>query len=469
VFCLILADIIKKKMIKRIIVIGLLIATISGISQEYSISGTISGLENENLYLMQLMGEKRKIVDTAQTDITGAFTFILPEKRESGMYVVIKGPGQAVELIYNNENIQFTTSGFTNDDGIQIISSIENLIYYDYLGIKGINMYKLDVLNTLIKNYPPNDEFFQDALKQFKFLQNKLVKRIDELIKNNPTTLASRYIQNDRPVFVDLTLSNDDQNVMLKKHYFDNVSFSDTMLIRSTILTSKVVGYLSLYQNNANSQEELEDNMLIGVDSIFSYAQENQQVYEFLVDFLISGFESIGFEKGLEHIANASSLDKFCENTERKQKLENKFELIKRLAIGQTAPDFVTTDIVGREVTLSKIDAERTLLVFWASWCSHCDDILPIINSYYSNGINMEVVSVSIDESKDDLMKSINETNYGWIQIAELNGWNGPIIEEYGIVATPSIFVLDENKKIIGKPVGHNELEKILAPNKTER
>lgn len=453
-------------MLKKIIVTVLLLGATTGFAQEYSISGTISGLENENVYLMRLMGEKRRIIDTTQTDITGAFTFIIPEYREPGMYVVIKGPGKAVELIYNKENIQFTTSGFSEDDGIQIISSIENLIYYNYLGIKGLNMYKLDVLGTLLKNYPPNDEFFQDALNQFQFLQSQLEERIDQLIKNNPSTLASRYISTDRPVFVDLTLSNDEQNMMLKKHYFDNVDFSDTMLIRSTILTSKVVGYLTLYQNNANSQEELEENMLIGVDSIFRHAQKNQQVYEFLVDFLINGFESIGFEKGLEHIANANSLDKFCENTERKLKLENKIELIKKLAIGQPAPDFVTKDIDGKEVTLSKIDAKKTLLVFWASWCSHCDDILPVIKSYYDNDTKMEVISISIDESKDDLMKSINETNYDWVQIAELNGWNGPIVEEYGIVATPTIFILDENKKIIGKPVGRNDLEDVLTNSK---
>lgn len=449
-------------MIKQIIIFALLIATLTGIGQEFSISGTITGLENENIYLMRLMGEKRKIIDTTQTDITGAFTFIIPENREPGMYVVIKGPGKAVELIYNKENIQFTTSGFNVDDDIQIISSIENLIYYDYLGIKGMNMYKLDVLGTLIKNYPPNDEFFQDALNQFQYLQNQLEERVDELIDNNPSTLASRYIQTDRPVFVDLTLSNDDQNIMLKKHYFDNVDFSDTLLIRSTILTSKVVGYLSLYQNNANSQEELEENMLIGVDSIFSNAQENQQIYEFLVDFLIGGFESIGFEKGLEHIANASSLDKFCENTERKMKLENKIELIKKLALGQPAPDFTTTDINGKEVTLSKIKAEKTLLIFWASWCSHCDEIMPVINKYYGSGKNIEVIAISIDESRDDLLESIKESGYNWVNIAELKGWNGPIIEEYGIVATPSIFILNEDKRIISKPVGERELIKFL-------
>ncbi len=451
-------------MIKKIIFYVLLITTVSGITQEHIISGTITGLENENVYLMQLMGEKRKIVDTTKTDLTGAFTFSMSAERLPGMYVVIKGPGQAVELIYNNENIQFTTSGFNVEDGIQIVSSIENLIYYDYMGIKGMNMYKLDVLNTLIENYPPNDEFFPEVLKQYNLLQTQLVDRINELINNNPNTLASRYIKTDRPVFANLGLSEDAQNLMLKKHYFDYVDFSDTMLIRSTILTSKVVGYLSLYQNNANSQEELEENMLIGVDSVLSYAQQNQQVYEFLIDFLINGFESIGFEKGLEHIAKASYLDNFCENTERKLKLENKIELIRKLAIGQPAPNFVTKDINGKDVDLSKIDAEKTVIVFWASWCTHCDEIMPIINSYYGKNQDIEVIAVSIDESKADLMKSIAENNYGWIHVAELNGWNGPIVEEYGIVATPSIFVLNKNKEIIGKPVGRKVVEKLLAP-----
>ncbi len=401
-----------RDMIKKLVAILFIAVSMTGIAQQHTIDGTISGLENESLYLMQLMGENRRIIDTIQTDITGAFSFVIPENMKPGMYMIIKGQGQAVELIYNNEDIQFTTSGFNPEDGIQIISSVENLIYYDYLGIKGINMYKLDVLSALIAN----------------------------------------------PL-----LSNDEQNLFLKQHYFDNVDFSDTVLIRSTFLTSKVVGYLSLFQNNANSQKELEDNMLMGVDSVLSNAQVNQQVYEFIVEFLIRGFESIGFEKGLEHIAVASTLDQFCENTERKLKLENKLELIKKLAIGQPAPDFTTTDINGNEIALSKIEAKKTLLVFWASWCPHCDEIMPVIDSYYDGSNNLEVISISIDESKDDLIKSIEEGGYNWTYIAELQGWNGPIIEEYGIVATPSIFVLDENKKIIGKPIGEKELIRFLT------
>lgn len=449
-------------MIRRILTLALLIFSLSGVSQVYKIDGTISGIENENVYLMKLMGEKRRIMDTAMTDLTGAFTFELAEDFETGMYMIIRGPGQAVELIFNNEDIQFTASGFDNEDGIQIISSVENLIYYDYLGIKGMNLYKLDVLKDLLRNYPPNDEFYLDAVTQFNFLKNQLNNRIDELIENNPGTLASRYLASDRPLLIDPVLPLSEQNAYAKIHHFDNVDFSDTALIVSTILTSKVVGYLSLFQNDANSQEELEDLMLVGVDTVLRHAQANQKVYEFVVDFLIGGFESIGFEKGLEHIAAASSLDQFCENTERKLKLENKMELIKKLAIGKQAPNFVTTDIDGKEVILDNISAKKTILLFWASWCPHCDEIMPIINSYYGDRSKLEVIAISIDDSKEDLMASLKESGYGWINVAELEGWEGPIVEEYGIVATPSVFVLDENKKIIGKPMGKENLKKFL-------
>ena len=449
-------------MIRRILFVTLLSSFLSAFAQEYKISGTIAGLENENLYLLRLMGEKRSVVDTAQTDLTGSFTYVMPDNREVGMYVIVKGPGRAVELIYNKENIQFTTSGFDNEDGIQIISSIENLIYYDYLAIKGMNMYKIEVLGNLIHNYPPNDEFFLDAIKQYNLLKDQLNTRTDVLIENNPLTLAARYLKADRPLIVDPTLPEYEKGLYLKKHYFDNVDFSDTMLIKSTFLTSKAVGYLSLFQNDANSQEELEDFMLMGIDTIFKHAQVNQQVYEFLVDFLISGFQSIGFEKGLEHIANASTLDQFCENTERKLKLENKLELIKKLAIGQPAPDFTTTDIDGNVVILKDIKAKKTVLLFWASWCPHCDEIMPVINSYYGDKSNLEVIAISIDESKDDLLKSLKDTGYDWINVAELKGWNGDIINEYGIVATPSVFILDENKKIIGKPLGKEEIAGFL-------
>ena len=107
------------------------------------------------------------------------------------------------------------------------------------------------------------------------------------------------------------------------------------MLLKTNILTGKVISYLSLYQDQNMSQEELEAQLIIAVDTILYKAFVDQQVYEFIVGFLIKGFEAIGFEKGLEHIATQNQLAELCVNSDRKKELENKMELIRRLAVGK--------------------------------------------------------------------------------------------------------------------------------------
>jgi len=247
----------------------------------------------------------------------------------------------------------------------------------------------------------------------------------------------------------------------MKTHYFDHVDFSDTLLIRSSILTSKVVQFMSLYQHQANSQEQLENQLLIAVDTVLNKAMVNQQTYEFLVDFFVKGFEGIGFEKGLEHIANNNQLEQFCENTERKAKLANKMELIRKLAPGKKAPAFSAVDITGQPIVLDSIKANITVLVFWASWCPHCDEVLPIIKSYYNitNRDEMEVVAFSVDTSEEDLKQAIEDGGYTWINVGELKGWDGEIIDEYGIAATPTIFILGKDKTILSKPLGKEQIK----------
>ena len=450
----------------RAFIIGWILLSVLCLSaqQNHQISGSFSGLSNEKIYLMRVSGENRVLVDTTLTDQTGAFTFSLKEDAPTGMYITIQGPGRAVELIVNHEDIQFATTGFNGDDEVQIISSVENLLYYNYLYLKGHNLYKLDLLRPLIVEYPKNDPFYMAVVEQYTLMKNQLEERIETIISDHPNTLAARFIKTDQPLIAPTGMNAGDENQYLKTHYLDKVDFNDTMLIRSSILTSKVVQYMSLYQFNANSQESLEENLLMAVDSVLKKAAVNQQMYEFLVDFLVKGFEGIGFERGLEHIANSNRLEQFCENTQRKAKLANKMELIRKLALGQKAPGFTTLDLNGNVVTLDSIKAKTTVLVFWASWCPHCDELLPVIKTYYDQTTRnqLEVIGVSVDDSKEKLLQSIQKNGYHWINVGELKGWDGPLIDEYGIAATPSVFILDQDKTILSKPLNKELLKSEL-------
>lgn len=431
---------------------------------QHMINGTITGLQNKDVYLLRVTGDTRKIVDTAFTDLTGSFEMDLPKDFPIGLYAVVLGPKQMVELIYNNEDIRFVTNGNAPESQVQIVESVENLVYYNYLTIKGKNLYKLNILEPVLQNFPKDDDFYKTTLEKVKQLQKEVSNRAGQLIRENPDLLVSHFIRVDQPVFADPESNSDQQTEFLKQHYFDNTDFTDTLLMRSNILTSKIVSYLGLYQEKGMTQEEMENQLLVAVDTVLEKAFVDQDMYEYLMNFLLKGFEAIGFEHGLEHLADHNMLSDLCVNTERKAELENKLELIKKLAIGQPAPEFETEDVNGNIVKLKDIKAGRTVLVFWASWCPHCDEMLPELKALYDtlDHQKVKIVGISIDESKESLMAAIKDRGYNWINIGELKGWDGPIVDEYGISATPTLFVLDADKKIIGKPADIDELKKLL-------
>jgi len=431
-------------------------------SQEFTINGSVPGTGDSKVYLMQIVGEKQTIVDTAIINETGSFEFAVKKGFPIGMYQIVGGVKQRIEIIFNNENIRFVASGSENGDNVQIIESVENLIWYDYLYSKGLSQYKMDVIETVLTSYPESDDYYAVSEKKYKQVRDGFIEKTNDLSNNNPNTIASKFIKTDRPVFAPIELNQDQKQEYLIKHHFDNVDFNDTILLHSNLITSKIVSYFTLFQSAGMKKDEFEDKLIIAVDTVLDKALVNQDVYESVVGFLIKGFETIGFEKGLEHIAEQNQLDELCVNTERKEKLENKLEIIKKLSIGKVAPDFSSTDFAGNEITLSEIKSETTILLFWASWCPHCTDIIPVLKEYYNadSPEKLQVVAISVDQNEEDYRNSLKEHGLDWINIAELKGWNGAVVEQYGVAATPTIFILDKDKKILAKPTNEASFRK---------
>ena len=79
----------------------------------------------------------------------------------------------------------------------------------------------------------------------------------------------------------------------------------------------------------------------------------------------------------------------------------------------------------GSMVKLSNITAEKTLIIFYASWCPHCKDMLPQIYELYKNQKEkkFEVLAVSIDTSKTDWLNFIKTNKLDWLNVSDLKGW----------------------------------------------
>ncbi|TNF40974.1 MAG: redoxin domain-containing protein [Bacteroidetes bacterium] len=137
--------------------------------------------------------------------------------------------------------------------------------------------------------------------------------------------------------------------------------------------------------------------------------------------------------------------------------LKERLVHLKAVATGQKAPDFTLNDVDGNPVSLySKLGGDTKLLLvdFWAAWCGPCrqenPNVVKVWNDYNKKGF--DVFGVSLDRTKEDWVKAIEDDKLTWTHVSDLKYWDCEPAKLYAVSAIPSNFLLDGD----GIIVGHN-------------
>ena len=443
----------------------LLIGPFLGMAQStFTLQCQLDSLPNQTVYLLTFYGEKNSLLDSALTDGNGTFSIELPVTLAPGLLRVSWGQEKFVDLVYNRENIRFHTDANQPADNLEITESVENRIYFDFMMADRINQTKLELLQPVVDYFPEQDSFYFNAVANYERIQRKQAILLDSLKRMFPDSYTVKILSLYSSPFLPASLSPNIRLEYLKQHYFDLVDFNDTDLLRSNVWANKAISYLALYSNNRFTQKQLETEFIKAVTVMLSAAGDNPELFKFLLDYLVSGFDKYHFEDVITYMAENFQDPFACEDQEKKSALQKKLETFKKIAIGQSAPDFEVPDTSDQPVKLSEIDSEYTLLMFWSSECGHCTQMMPKAKALYEaqNPKRYEILAVSIDTRREDWMQIVNDQKLTWINASELKGFDGKSADLYNIYATPTMFLLDRNKQIVAKPISYRELEVAL-------
>jgi peroxiredoxin len=188
-------------------------------------------------------------------------------------------------------------------------------------------------------------------------------------------------------------------------------------------------------------------------------------VYQHVTEYLIDGFKKFGFDEVVDYIIeNYVIKDDICLNEKLETTLQLRMQQAKRFKLSTTVPDLTLTTADEKEITLSKIPSEKILLVFYASWCPHCKEMLPKFAQIYNEKgkDKFEIVAVSLDTSKTDWVKFVADNNFKWLNVSDLKGWKGKAANEYSIYATPTMFLINNKLELLAKPANPDEVKKFL-------
>jgi len=165
-----------------------------------------------------------------------------------------------------------------------------------------------------------------------------------------------------------------------------------------------------------------------------------------------------------EIIAYADKIkDEFTENRYVTQ-FKEETQKLKKMAIGQPAPELISFTPTNKEVKLSSFKGKYTLIDFWASWCMPCrqenPNLVRLYNAYHGKGF--DILSVSFDDNPGSWMRAIEDDKLAWTHVSDLKAWSSPVVIDYRVKALPTSYILDPNGIIIAKNLRGEELEMFL-------
>ncbi|EDP98555.1 thioredoxin-like domain-containing protein [Kordia algicida OT-1] len=439
-------------MIKKLLCILFLIPLC--LQAQQTLSGTFSPAENYEWFIIYKLKTTHQAYVANGKIVDGKLNYTFKPSAEKGMYRLVYGLPQESEnfdFIYSGEeDIAFDFS----EKGIDFTLSKENKLNTSYFS--SINKVKRQI-NTFYQNGDTDKEAF---LAIFKMLDD--TQKVFE--KEAEGTMVSHFIKASRSY---IPKAYEKPQVMvdnIKKHYFDHIDFSDSILQNSDFISEKISNYVFTAMpmkeiTGKELTEQYKKNIATIAEKIKPVAKDYQKT---LFNVLWEQMVVLENDAIANHISDTYLLSLATELNDKT--LIEKLEKFKRLSFGAVAPE-ITWVKDNKIHKLSELEgAENYVIVFWSSTCSHCLKEMPKLKEFVTaqEKGKFKVIAIGLE---DERASWANESSFypDFIHVLGLQKWDNEIGNRYDVSSTPTFFVLDKDKRIIGKPYGVKELKEFYA------
>ena len=453
-------------------IFALLLFVSSFITAQNTVKGVLSPKikKSDWIILYKVEGTKQVFVNNTNVRVdsidvngvkqaVGHFEFKLPANAKPGAYRInYRLEGESfVDFFYNKEDVSFVFNPDYPEQTITFSESSENKLYKEYIESISLAQQKLDSIQIAVLQNRNLDlqEQYKDAFSKVTTIQKKYEEDAKKMYVLPIIKASSR--SNPKEILTSVK----EYMSAIKSTYFNRLNFTNKTLINSSFLTNKILEYVFYinYSDVEETQQKLFKQSIETVLSKIKYLPYKKDVIEFLIT-------------QLETSKNLQIIDYLFEKHYYKLplSLQSQEFISEKIAllvteVGRTAPDFSWKEN-GKTLKLSTLnDAEKYVLVFWSTSCSHCLKEIPLLHTFMENKKDVKVIAFAL-ENDSFVWENYSKTNLnGWHNVLGLNKWQNKIARTYQVYSTPTYLVLDKNKKIIAKPYEVKDVKAYFEKN----
>jgi len=464
----------------------------------------IAGAQKDTVYLANYYGSKLYYADTAIADAKGKVVFESAKGYKAGVYaVVVPGP-KYFEVIVNEPVINLATDTTDLLGNLLVKTSDENQVFLEYIRYLNGKKKESDILKSQLDRN--TDPLGRNGIKAQMEDMDKAVKQYQrDLITNNPGKLAgdlvkmSMAIELPEPLKADGSLDSAAAYYQFRAHFWDNFDLHDERIIHVPVFANKFDEYIG------KTVPQIPDTINKLVDELIARTDGKNDVFKYMVNTVTHKYETSDI-MGMDAVFVHMSLTYFCPtgNTPGRadwmpqDKLDKLCERAKKqapLVLGKKAPYLCLPDTSEQKwINFYDLPQEYVVIIFWDPHCGHCKKELPEIAKVYKEkmkALDMEVFCVA-KATEDVLMKDwkafIVENELEWVNV----GLTKNVFEEakkdprkfipklttieslnyaetYDVYATPKVFLVDGDRKFLGKQLTADQMVDLVKKMKERK
>lgn len=456
----------------------LLIGSIAA-SAQYKVTLRIPQFSSGTAYLTYHWGKNLNIADSATVSNTGVALFKGDKNLPGGIYSVVF-PGKRLTadfFIDKEQTIEVTVNDTLKLMDMNVTGSPENDLfkkYQQFTAEKGAMLQKT-------KNLYNNSKTREDSLKHettFSQLNKELADYRAGIAEQHPESMLAVMlnamkepnIPNKQPITREDSLAN---YLYYKAHYWDGITFMDDRVVRTPFFIPKFERYYREVMHQSS------DSIIQDVDYKLLLARSAPELYKFMLNWLTDEYinpKYMGQDAIFVHLFN-----KYHSKGLTPWLNEKQMETITRRAymqmsnlVGEKAANLNLVDSTGKLKPLYDVKGDYTVVVFWDPNCGHCKQEVPRIDSMYKASWKQKQVklyAVLSDDHKKEWVNFIKKHELGeWTHVYQTKEMEekekaqkvAGFRQLYDVIQTPTIYLLDKEKRIVGKKLTLEQINDLL-------
>lgn len=434
-----------------------------------SIRGDFPLLKGQKVQLIGFRDLGIYTIDSTTVSNQGSFTLAYTDQ-DLGMGYISGPDNKSYLVVLAQEQLHIKGELLSAPEGIRTITGAENKAFVNYATAHGKREQALSAWVYLQKIYQADSLFSnQKAVQQAIASETSRINNEDGDFLNQlaPQSYMKWYLPLRKLISAVGTVAQYKiEEIPNTIAAFRQLDYADPRWYHSGLLKDAIESQYWLLENRGLPLDAMYVEMNRSTDSLLQSLSQNETAFNLVTKYLFDYFEKHSLFAASEYLANQALSQNNCRI---EFNLGQQLESYRAMKKGNNAQDIVFEGDVfqnGKAITtparLSEVKAKYKLVIFGANWCPNCvaelKQLIPLYEKWKSQGV--EVVFISLDTDQKAFRDFAIQMPF--ISSCDYKKWDTPAAKAYFVSSSPTMYLVDQNQKIVLRPISIQQLDAYL-------